>query len=99
MGRCVMTELSEEVTLEEDFDFVQDKLDEIEEKIKGSKEKEEEEIATSGSPPFGTLTPEIIAEARKANGLDIAKFYKKYGLSLPVERLLLGPLDEEGNLA
>ena len=57
-----------------------------------------EETATSGSPVFGELTPEIIAEARAANGLDIEKFYKKYGLDVSIERLLLGPLDEDGNL-
>ena len=59
---------------------------------------EDDETATSGSPVFGELTPEIIAEARAANGLDIEKFYKKYGLDVSIERLLLGPLDEDGNL-
>lgn len=65
----------------------------------------EVKTATSGNPKpkpvkpvFGTLTPKIIAEARAARGLDIEKFYKKYGLSIPVEKLLLGPLDEQGNL-
>lgn len=70
-----------------DFDFISD-------------DQAEDETATSGSPKpvFGTLTPEIIKEARAANGLDIDKFYKKYGLSVNVEKLLLGPLDENGNL-
>jgi len=51
--------------------------------------------ATSGS-----LTPEIIKEARTANGLDIEAFFKKYHLdtNISIDRLLLGPLDEDGNL-
>jgi len=54
------------------------------------------EIATSGN-----LTPEIIKEARAANGLDIEAFFKKHHLdtNISIERLLLGPLDEDGNLA
>lgn len=54
------------------------------------------EIATSGN-----LTPEIIKEARSVYGLDVEAFFKKHHLdtNISLERLLLGPLDEDGNLA
>jgi len=59
-------------------------------------EPREQETATSGN-----LTPEIIKEARSVYGLDVEAFFKKHHLdtNISLERLLLGPLDEDGNLA
>jgi len=59
------------------------------------RETAKREIATSGN-----LTPGIIKEARSVYGLDVEAFFKKYHLdtNISLERLLLGPLDEDGNL-
>lgn len=98
------------MTDNKDFDFISDEDETAEIHLNPDYEPEPEEgddedrrkqdrrkvvIATSGS-----LTPEIIKEARAANGLDIEVFFKKHHLdtNISIERLLLGPLDEDGNL-